>query len=163
MIAAQILAHLRNHESTTYIILAKKLANTPSGIGKSMVKLHEKGLVECVVRSIDYKKEKEWRITQKGRRADPVNPLGSVSRRYTMNAKLKAISEMQWRLRELDAQAAKIKRDASAKAVNDGRVKPIVCEPTKAGQVLTEAPKFFSATPPGVYVLEPTSCAARAA
>lgn len=163
LIAAQILAHLRNHECATYISIAKKLVRPSEGIEKAMRKLKEARMVECIVRRIDCKSEKEWRITQKGRYADPVNPLGSQSKRYVMNAKSKAFSEKQWRLREMDAQAAKLKRDTSAKAVNDGQIEPLVCESTKAGQALTEAPKFFSAMPPGVYVLEPSSCAARAA
>ena len=158
-IAAQILAYLRANPSGDYDAITTKSRQSFDGVAKAMRKLQAAGMVTATMRG----SHKDWAITEKGRAADKQNPLGSGSRRYTVPAKTQAFSERLYRRREADAEAAAMKRKFSGPIVNDGEVTPEVGEPTKAGDPIREVPAFFSAHRPGVYVLEPSSCAARAA
>lgn len=165
-ITAQILAHLRVYPSATYEAIAKRYSLNSYSVQKAMRKLADAGMVIGDIRKIEDSRgnTKDWRITPKGRSADKQNPLNSASKRYApISGKTQAMSERLFRLREKDAEAAALKRKFAGPVVNEGEIEVEVLEPTKAGDTLTEVPKFFSAMPPGVYVLEPTSCAARAA
>lgn len=165
-ITAQILAHLRVHANATYETIAKRYSLNSYSVQKAMRKLADAGMVIGDIRKIEDSRgnTKDWRITPKGRSADKQNPLNSASKRYApISGKTQAMSERLFRLREKDAEAAALKRKFSGPVVNDGQVKPIELPPTKAGDTIKDVPAFFSAMPPGVYVLEPTSCAARAA
>jgi DNA-binding Lrp family transcriptional regulator len=163
-IAAQILAYLRANPNGTYDAISTKCRVDPTSVAKAMRKLLDAGMVVGDVRRIENSRAttKDWKITPKGRAADKQNPLGSGSKRYGVSLKVQAMSEMLWRRREADAQAAVMKRKTSGPVVNAG-VQPITLPPTKAGELVQDVPAFFAAMPPGVYVLEPASCAARAA
>jgi predicted transcriptional regulator len=156
-ITAQILAYLRVNPFGTYDEIATKCRQEYTSVAKAMRKLHAANLVTSTVRG----SQKHWAITEKGTAADKHNPLGSGARRYVVAAKTKAFSDRLYRLREADAQAAAMKRKFSGPVKGNG-VEPITLPPTKAGQLVHEVPAFFSAQRPGVYVLEPSSCAARA-
>ncbi|WP_396179930.1 hypothetical protein [Flavobacterium sp.] len=157
-IAAQILAYLRANPNGTYDDISANCRQNFDSVAKAMRKLQAAGMVTSAMRGC----QKDWAITEKGRAADKQNPLGSGSRRYGIPAKTQAFSERLYRRREADAAAAAMKRKFSG-SVNGNGVEAVELPPTKAGDTLTEVPKFFSAMPPGVYTLPPVSCAARAA
>jgi hypothetical protein len=157
-IAAQILAYLRANPNGTYDDISAKCRQNFDSVAKAMRKLQAAKMVTATMRGC----QKDWAITEKGRTADKQNPLGSGSRRYGIPAKTQAFSERLYRRREADAAAAAMKRKFSG-PVNGNGVEPITLPPTKAGQLVHEVPAFFSAQRPGVYVLDPSSCAARAA
>jgi predicted transcriptional regulator len=156
-IAAQILAYLRANPNGTYDDISAKCRQNFDSVAKAMRKLQAAKMVTATMRGC----QKDWAITEKGRTADKQNPLGSGSRRYGIPAKTQAFSERLYRRREADAAAAAMKRKFSG-PVNGNGVEPIELPATKAGDPIKDAPAFFSAMPPGVYVLEPSSCAARA-
>ena len=163
-ITAQILSHLRVHPTATYEAVAKRYSLNIYSVQKAMRKLLDAGMVMGDIRKIEDSRgnTKDWRITPKGRSADKQNPLNSASKRYApISGKTQAMSERLYRLREKDAEAAALKRKFSGPVVNAG-VQPITLPPTKAGELVQDVPAFFAAMPPGVYVLEPASCAARA-
>lgn len=164
-ITVQILAYLRANPSGTYEAIAHKYRLNEQSVQKAMRKLLDAKMVEGDIRKIENSRgnTKDWKITAKGRAADPHNPLNSSSKRHGVSTKMQAISEMLWRRREADAEAAAMKRKERGPAANEGEVIPEILTPTRAGYGVTEAPAFFSAQKPGVYVLPATSCAARAA
>lgn len=162
-ITAQILAHLRVHPSATYEAIAKRYSLNSYSVQKAMRKLLDAGMVIGDVRKIENSRgnTKDWRITPKGRAADKQNPLNSGSKRHGISLKSQATAERLSRMREVDAQAAEARRNASVEATNPG-VEVEHLKPTRAGDRISDAPAFFAAMPPGVYVLPPASCAARA-
>lgn len=162
-ITAQILAHLRVHPSATYEAIAKRYSLNSYSVQKAMRKLLDAGMVIGDVRKIENSRgnTKDWRITPKGRAADKQNPLNSGSKRHGISIKSQATAERLSRMREVDAQAAEARRNASVEATNPG-VEVEHLKPTRAGDRISDAPAFFAAMPPGVYVLPPASCAARA-
>jgi hypothetical protein len=163
-ITAQILSHLRIHPTATYADLTKKYRINELSVLKAMLKLKNAGMVVGEIRKEHGRgAPKDWRITTKGEQADKINPLGSGAWRHAGTIKTQAMSERLYRLREADAKAAANKRKFSGPAINEGEVEPIELPATKAGDPIKEVPAFFSAQRPGVYVLEPSSCAARAA
>lgn len=164
-ISAQILSHLRTNPSGTFESIAKRYSLNPASVAKTMRSLLNAEMVVGDIRRIEDSRgtTKDWKITPKGRSADKQNPLGSSSKRHGISAKNQAMSERLFRLREADARTAANKRKFTGPAVNEGAVIPEILAPTKAGQPIQDAPAFFSAHRPGVYVLEPASCAARAA
>lgn len=161
-ITSQVLSYLTANQSGTYASIAHKYRLNESSVAKAMRKLLDAGMVVGDIRRIENSRAttKDWKITPKGRAADKQNPLGSASKRHGISIKTQAMSEMLWRRREADAQAAAMKRKHGG-PVNSNGVEPVELPPTKAGDRITEAPAFFSAMPPGVYALPPTSCAAR--
>lgn len=163
-ITAQILAHLRVHPSATYEAIAKRYSLNSYSVQKAMRKLLDAGMVMGDIRKIEDSRgnTKDWRITPNGRAADKQNPLNSGSKRHGIALKSQATAERLSRMREVDAQAAEARRNSSVEATNPG-VEVEHLKPMKAGDRLSEAPAFFAAMPPGVYVLPPASCAARAA
>ena len=162
-ITAQILSYLRNNPNGTHAAIADKCKLKHSSVQAAMRALLDAGMVIGDVRKIENSRgnTKDWRITPKGRAADKQNPLNSGSKRHGISIKSQATAERLSRMREVDAQAAEARRNASVEATNPG-VEVEHLKPTRAGDRISDAPAFFAAMPPGVYVLPPASCAARA-
>lgn len=169
LIASRLREYFIEHGPQSLFQASEDLGESVSSIQKCAYKMRDKGLAEETGEKVRFNKLpcKVWRITEKGKSADPVNPLLSKAATYGRTA--------QWRQRQADQAerrtaanwaaadlraSNKVKEDADFSKVDGVKTADYLRDRWQAESTMVPC---FSTLKPGQYAFDPASCAARAA